>query len=257
VTTGSASPFERTAGPGDEAAVEGLIRQFEQRDGVSDTERTVLRTAIGETRVYPAGDVVIRAGVPVESSTLLVQGLLARVLYTASGRRQILAVHVPGDFVDLHGFLLKRLDHDVVALTDAVVALMPHARLRTISEEQPHLTRLLWKSTTIDAALHRAWAARLSLSAAMRIAHLMCELSERLAVTGSGTRDAFALDLTQIDIADMTSLTPVHVNRTLRQLRETGMFEWRGGMCVIANHGRLCDFSSFDPGYLYLEREPR
>ena len=166
-------------------------------------------------------------------------------------------MHLPGDFVDLHSLLLKRLDHDVVTLTDVRVALFPHAILRKLTETEPHLARMLWLLTVIDAAVHREWTARLGHSAAVRIAHLLCELQARMAVVGLAEPEGFAINLTQADLGDMTGLTPVHVNRTLRKLREANLAMVRDGYASIPDLNRLLDFAGFDPTYLYLEKRPR
>lgn len=246
----------QTAGD-DDAIVEALLRAIERRDALSDREREALAKAIAEVRVHAPGDTLIRAGAPAEYSTLLVDGLLGRVFYMSEGKRQIVALHVPGDFVDLHSLLLKRLDHDVVALSEVRVALVPHAVLRRLTETEPHLARMLWLLTVIDAAIHREWIGRLGHSAAVRIAHLLCELQTRFAVVGLATPEGFPIDLTQADFGDMTGLTPVHINRTLRKLREANLAVVRDGFASIPDLAKLREFAGFDPTYLYLEKQAR
>jgi CRP-like cAMP-binding protein len=241
----------------DTTIVDLLIRALERRDTLSDRERTALSRAVAEVRIYAPGDTLIRSGAPAEYSTLLIDGLLARVFYMSEGKRQIVAMHLPGDFVDLHSLLLKRLDHDVVALSEVRVALVPHAVLRTLTETEPHLARVLWLLTVIDAAIHREWIARIGHSAAVRIAHLLCELQMRLSVVGLAAPEGFPIDLTQADLGDMTGLTPVHVNRTLRKLREANLAMVRDGYAAIPDLRRLQEFAGFDPTYLYLEKRPR
>ena len=236
---------------------EMLIRALERRDVLSDREREALAQGIAEIRVHPPGDTLIRAGVSADHSTLLIDGLLGRVFYMSEGKRQIVAMHVPGDFVDLHSLLLKRLDHDVVAMNEVRVALVPHVFLRRLTETEPHLARMLWLLTVIDAAIHREWIGRLGHSAAVRIAHLLCELQMRFAVVGLTTPEGFPLDLTQADLGDMTGLTPVHVNRTLRKLREAGLAVVRDGFASIPDLRHLQEFAGFDPTYRYLENRPR
>ena len=252
-----ATGARRQTGNDDAIIVTMLIRSLERRDMLSERERDALVKAIAEVRVHPPGDTLIRAGASADHSTLLVDGLLGRVFYMSEGKRQIVAMHVPGDFVDLHSMLLKRLDHDVVAISEVRVALVPHAVLRRLTETEPHLARMLWLLTVIDAAIHREWIGRLGHSAAVRIAHLLCELQMRLAVVGLTTPEGFPFDLTQADLGDMTGLTPVHVNRTLRKLREAGLAVIRDGFASIPDLRHLQEFAGFDPTYLYLEHRPR
>lgn len=237
--------------------VAALVRALERRDTLSARERAALAEAVAEVRLYAPGDTLIRAGVSAEHSTLLLGGLVGRVFYMAEGKRQIVALHLPGDFVDLHSLLLKRLDHDVVALSEVRVALFPHAALRRLTETEPHLSRMLWLLTVIDGAIHREWIGRLGHSAAVRIALLLCELQTRLEVVGLATPEGFAIDLTQAELGDMTGLTPVHINRTLRKLREANLAIMRDGYASIPDLARLREFAGFDPTYLYLEKQPR
>ena len=54
------------------------------------------------------------------ASTYLVEGFMCRYLNDRKGERQLIAVHVPGDFVDLHGYPLKWLDHDIATMRVAI-----------------------------------------------------------------------------------------------------------------------------------------
>ena len=94
-----------------------------------------------------------------------------------SGERQVTELHIAGDLPDLHAFTLKRLDHDILTLSECVVAIVPHERLKGLVERYPHLARVYWLSTNIDAAIHREWALSLGQRTALsRMAHLFCEL---------------------------------------------------------------------------------
>ncbi len=240
-----------------DGAIGPLVDRLRRSDILSDAEVTVLAGVISGTRDYAARAVVARPRQQLDRSQLLVEGFVARQKELSNGRRQILAIHVPGDFLDLHGLLLKSLDHDVVTLSPSRLAEAPHAGLRETTAEHPHLARLLWFSTMVDAAIHREWIASLGRTAAGRIAHLFCELQTRLEVVGRADDREFALPLTQIDLADATALTPVHVNRTLRHLRESAVVDFRSGQVVIGDLNALRRIAGFNPDYLYLDRQPR
>ena len=182
---------------------------------------------------------------------LLADGFAARTKDLSDGTRQIMEVHVAGDFTDLHGFPLKRLDHDIAALSPATIAWVPHAALRQITEGEPHLTRLLWLSTLLDAAIQRERILSIGRRPALaRIAHLFCELRVRLGAVGLADEGGYALSLTQTELADATGLTPVHVNRMLRELRELGCLTFRNGRVTYGDMARLIDLAEYDPAYL-------
>src|SRR5947209_2821313 len=127
------------------------------RDEISAEEEQAIRDAVAEVKEYPADKTFIRAGEELNQSTLLLDGLMCRYKDLRDGQRQITELHLAGDFVDLHSFTLKKLDHNIMTLTPCTVALVPHDRLTTITEEHPHLTRVYWFSTNLDAAIHREW----------------------------------------------------------------------------------------------------
>ena len=58
------------------------------------------------------------------------------------------------------------------------------------------------------------------------LAHLICELFLRLETVGLVRGNSFDFPLTQADIADMIGLSLVHTNRTIQELRSSGLVTW-------------------------------
>jgi CRP-like cAMP-binding protein len=241
-----------------EEALRGLLLKLRARDIVSAEEEQVLRDSIGDIRSVAAGRTIVQAGVTLSECTLLFEGFVCRYRDLADGQRQIMELHVPGDFLDLHSFLLKRLEHHVGAMTRVRFALVPHDALRTITESYPHLGRLMWFSTLLDAAIHREKILSVGRRSAIgRIAHILCELFVRLEIVGLTAGKSYRLPLTQTDLADVTGLTSVHVNRMLKKLRDEELATFRSGEVRIHDFERLQRVAEFSPAYLYLERRPR
>lgn len=217
-------------------------------------EVTALESAVGRTATFAAKQIMVRQQTPLTQCTLLLEGFVERYRDTPEGRRQILAIHIPGDFVDLHSYPLKRLEHSVAALTDVKVALFPHPAIRALTAQSATLTELLWRSTLIDAAINREWIVSVGArSAVVRLAHLFCEMYVRLERIGLAPDRTFALPLTQVDLSDATGLTAVHANRMLRQLREQGLVAFRHGEVEILDWDALRAFADFDPAYLFFD----
>jgi CRP-like cAMP-binding protein len=238
--------------------IEKALLKLRARDAMSGDEERVLRESFARWQDVPSDRVVVRAGEELSVSVLLIEGLMCRYRDLRNGERQIMELHIPGDFLDLHSFLLKRLDHNVMSLIPCRIAMVVHSRLVEITEHHPHLSRLLWLSTLIDAAIHREWLVSLGRrSAIARVAHLFCELHARLSVVQLAEPAGFPLKITQTDLAECLGLTSVHVNRVLRQLREEGLATFREGRVEILNHEGLESVAEFDPDYLQIERRPR
>jgi CRP-like cAMP-binding protein len=206
----------------------------------------------------PSDKAFIRAGREMRESTLLLDGWMARAKDLPAGQRQLSELHVAGDFVDLHSFTLKKLDHDVFSITKCTVGIVPHDRLKALTERSPHLTRLYWTMTNIDASIQREWTVSVACrSAISRMAHLFCELLRRLEIVGLASNGSFAFPLTQVEIGETLGLTSVHVNRTLQELRRTDTIEVRDQRVEIFDLERLKSIAEYDPGYLYLDNQPR
>src|SRR4051794_21523366 len=117
------------------------LKKLRKRVEISPDEERAIRGAVKETRSVPADQIAIRSGEELTSSIVLLNGWMARCKDLPGGERQVTELHVAGDFADLHGFTLKCLDHDVLALSDCTVGVVPHERLRELTEEFPRLGR--------------------------------------------------------------------------------------------------------------------
>lgn len=223
------------------------------RGSLSQEEEAAIRSAVAEYRDYPADRTIIHAGVELNHSTLLLDGLMCRYKDLRGGQRQVTELHVAGDFADLHSFTLKYLDHQIMTLTPCRAAIVPHDNLKRITQDFPHLTRLYWFGTNVDAAIHREWEVSLGRrSARERLAALFSEVQLRLQIVGLADDRAYDLALTQTDLAECMGLTNVHVNRTLKSLRESRVLDFQSGRVTIHDRDALWHIADFDPQYLYL-----
>jgi CRP-like cAMP-binding protein len=233
------------------------LKKLRRRTEISSEEERAIRGAVAETKRIAADEIVVRSGEELQVSLMLLDGWLARSKDLPGGERQVTELHVAGDFADLHGFTLKRLDHDVLTLSDCTVAVVPHERLQDMTERFPRLGRIYWFATNVDAAINRELALSLGQrSAIARVAHLFCELYMRLDAVGRTKADGFEFPLTQRELSECVGLTVVHANRTLQELRRRGLVEWENRLLTIRDRRGLEGVAEFDPTYLYLGRHP-
>ena len=238
--------------------IEKHLLKLRARDDVGPKEEEAIRGLISHTIDVPADQVFIRAGRELNESTLLLDGWMARAKDLQSGQRQLAELQVAGDFVDLHGFVLKRLDHDIISLSRCRIAVVPHERLKDLTERYPHLTRLYWFMTNVDAAIQREWTLSLGRRTALaRLAQLFCELRLRLRLVGLAQNDSYDFPLTQVEVGECLGLTSVHVNRTLQELRRRGVVELENRRVKIVDLPALESIAEFDDRYLYLDKRRR
>ena len=239
------------------AITEYFIRFLQRRDSLPERDLARLRALRTQHVSFASGEVIVPVDRVAKRSCMMLRGMSARShrLVGRPDERVITALHVPGDFVDLHGFVLAGLEHSVVALGPAEVEFVDHEELVEVTENFPHLTRLLWMATLIDAAVHRQWlVAAASLRSSSHLAHLLCELYTRLNLVGAADKLRFTLPLLQRELADILGYSPIHINRAVRDLRDRGLIRWTGTEVEIIDWQGLAKLSRFDPCYLDIER---
>ena len=242
------------------AISEYFIRFLQRRDTLTPKDIERLRALKTSVVRYKPGEVIVPIDRTMHRSCLLLRGMGARShpLVGRPDERVITALHVPGDFMDLHGFVLAGLEHEVMAVGSAEVEFVSHAELFEITENYPHLTRLLWMATLIDAAIHRQWlVAAASLRSSAHLAHLLCEIYKRLNAVGVADNLHFQMPLLQRELAEILGYSPIHVNRAVRDLRDRGLVRWTGSDITILDWDGLVRLARFDPKYLDMEKQSR
>jgi CRP-like cAMP-binding protein len=233
-----------------------LIRKLESIGALSEQDREAIASLPVQVRDLDADEDVVREGDVPSACCLLLDGFMHRYKVLPDGKRQILALHTPGDMPDLQSLFLKRLDHSLAASVPSTAGFIPHEALRTLMRKFPTLAELLWRDTLIDAAIFRAWIESLGRRSALgHLAHLLCEVFTRLRAVGLTQDHSCSLPFTQAELGDALGLSSVHVNRTLQELRGEGLIEFRSSRLTILDWARLQEVAQFDPAYLHL-REP-
>jgi CRP-like cAMP-binding protein len=234
--------------------VERMIRRLDARVPLSEADREAIRALPFSFRTLDAANYMVREGEPPQVCYLLISGFAYRHKVTGDGERQIIAVHMAGDFLDLQNSMLAVADHNVQALTRCEVAVVPVAALRTLAAEHPTVAMAMWIETLVDAAIFREWIVNVGRRDALsRIGHLLCEFALRLRAAGladdSGT---YELPMTQEQIADTVGLTPVHVNRVLKELGRLELISRDKRAVTIVDWDKLRHVGDFSARYLHM-----
>jgi CRP-like cAMP-binding protein len=233
---------------------ERVVRRLALRVPLDEADRDAIRALPFTSRALDAASYLVREGEAPETCAVLVSGFAYRHKVTGEGERQIIAVHMPGEFLDLQNSFLQVADHNVQALTRAEIAAVPVTALRALANERPAVAMAMWVDTLVDAAIFREWIVNVGRrDATSRIAHLLCEFALRLRAAGLGDENGYELPMTQEQIADTTGLTPVHVNRVLQELGRQDLIERNKRAVTIADWDRLRHIGDFSPRYLHME----
>ena len=234
-----------------------LIRKLEVADGLTDGDRTVLERLCARSQEIGADRDLTHEGDRPENVHLVLEGFAARYKMLPDGKRQIMAVLLPGDFCDLHVAILGAMDHSIMTLTPCSIVTIPRTTIVELTENHPRINRALWWATLVDEGVLREWLVNLGQrQAAERMAHFFCEMLVRLQTVGLATENSYALPLTQIELGDVFGISTVHVNRALQELRGADLVVLEKRRVTIPDVERLKASCGFRPNYLHLTPRP-
>ncbi|WP_027551617.1 Crp/Fnr family transcriptional regulator [Bradyrhizobium sp. Cp5.3] len=240
----------------DRSVTEPVIRRLNALRPLSAEASAVLEHAMLEgMQRAGAGEDLISEGDPVDSVRIVLSGWLSRYKTLEDGRRQIVNFVFPGETCDAHAFLLTVMDHSISTMTPVVYSEIKRQRFESLLASDRSLAEAFWCETLVNNAIQREWAINLGRRTALeRVAHLFCEIFERLRPVGLIEGNSCIMPVTQMDLADATGLSVVHLNRTLQELRATGLIALRERTLTISDLGALKDAALYSPSYLQLYR---
>lgn len=249
-----------TAKPGTSSFGSGPVAasKLEAFTRLSSNDRAALAEVSRNFRYIDARRDLISEGDRPRHVHLVLDGWACRYKQLPDGKRQIVSLFVPGDFCDVNVQILKRMDHSIGAITRLKIAVITPEEMNMLTAQRPRITQALWWNELVTAAIQREWTLNIGQrSAYERLAHLLIELYMRLNTVGRAHNGRCDFPLTQNDLADATSLTSVHVNRTLQELRRNQLIELERKHLQILDLPRMMEVSMFNANYLHLDREGR
>lgn len=232
-----------------------LVNKFSGFADLTEEDRIALDgMVVDSVRRRSHTDLIVEGDRP-SHVILMLEGWAYRYKVLADGNRQIMAYLLPGDLCDPHIFILEKMDHSIGLLTEAKVAFIPKDTVVGLTDCCPRIAHAFWWSALVDEAVLRHWLLNLGQRNAYdRIAHLFCELWDRLSQIGLRCGNQVEFPLTQEDLGDTMGLTNVHTNRMIRQMREDGLIEINQKTLRILDIERLRSVAEYDPAYLHLKR---
>jgi CRP-like cAMP-binding protein len=230
-----------------------MLRKLEYWGRLYPSDRDALLALPHTLRTIEPRHHIVREGDVAAHACVIRSGFAFRHKVLGNGGRQILAIHMSGDFIDLQNSLLSFADHNVQTLTTTEVALIPREAIVKLAFERPAIGIALWKDTLVDASIFREWIANVGRrDARTRLSHLLCEFALRLEATGESELTRWELPMTQEHLGDCTGLTSVHINRTLKGLEIDQLISRSSRSVTIENWKGLAQAGDFASNYLHL-----
>lgn len=234
-----------------------LVERLRSRVELDDRDEAAILALPHTIRSINAGQYILREGDKPTHCCLIISGFAFRHKIVSDGGRQIVALHMAGEMVDLQNSLLKTADHNVQALSDVEAAFIPREALEDLAFTSRAVGKAMWIDTLVDGAVFREWIVNVGRrDARQRVAHLLCEFAVRLEAAGLGQACNYTLPMTQEQIADAVGLTSVHVNRTLKALDSEGLTRRTNRSVIIEDWKKLAEAGDFDSIYLHMPDLP-
>lgn len=234
-----------------------FLDRLTRRSALTSEEQAAILGLRAQVRQVQSNRDFVRLGEQLDHSSLIVAGYVGRFDQNAQGARQITALHLPGDMADLHSVVQPEATSALQALSTATVLRVPHHAIRKTAAAFPAIAEALWRDCMVDAAILAQWVVNVGRrNARARIAHFLCEIALRLGAAPARGAIAFPFRVTQTQLADVTGLTAVHVNRTLQTLRREGLADVRAQVRVL-DWAALIDVAEFEPDYLQMHVQPQ
>lgn len=230
-----------------------VVRKLNSRTPLSSADQEAILALPCERKTLEHSSYIVREGDPPTHCPALISGFAYRHKLTADGARQIVALHLPGDPLDLQHLFLDVADHNVQTLTRAEVALVPRSALQKLARERPAVAEAFMVNVLVESSIFREWVVNVGRrDARSRIAHLLCEFAIRLNSQGLMEEYGCELPMTQEQIGDATGLTSVHVNRTLKALQAEGLIARNRRSVKFPDWEHLKEAGDFTERYLHL-----
>jgi CRP-like cAMP-binding protein len=235
--------------------IDGLVSLLESPPilaKLNTQEKEALQSLVISESSYPADAVIIEQGACIKTIHLVRSGWGCVYRDLSSGERQIIDFPMRCDFVGLRtadGYSYNTIK----TITPMSVYEIPLASLEKTIWQLPRLSMIFIELLSRQRSMLIEHLTNVGCrSAFVRTAHFLLELSDRVKSCGMGEPDSFYCPLTQYQLADALGLTPIHLNRMMRELREEGLAMFRSYKVEILDRKRLVEIAEYDGEFMRM-----
>ena len=186
-------------------------------------------------RTVDAGQSILWAGDRMDFVASVVSGVAALTQTMEDGRRQIVGLLLPSDFVGRPGREIARFD--VTAVTETTLCCFRRKPFEHMMATTPHVQQRLLEMALDELDAAREWMLLLGRKTAReKIASLLVIIARRATIGGGKSRgESISLDLplTREAMSDYLGLTLETVSRQISALKREGIIRLEGNRHVI------------------------
>lgn len=205
--------------------------------------------AIAHFKTYPPGHLVLSDSEIADHFGTIVSGVIKLTKSLSDGRRQIVGLLFPSDFL---GRPMRRTSpYDAITVTEVRMCAFPRSRFEGLVKTHPELEHHMLAHALDELDAAQEWLLLLGRkTAAEKVASLLLLMSKRMAVSGCSTAAggsaavAFDLPLSRGEMAEFLGLTIETVSRQLTKLKIAGMIELHGVRGIVVPDISKLDMAS-------------
>jgi len=198
-------------------------------------------------QTFKMGEMLVARGAPIYAEGTnspylftMLEGWAFRYKSLPDGRRQIVSYALAGDFVGLQGSMQQSIEYGVEALTDARLCMFPKDKLYSLFAGHPELGyNLTWLGSREERFLDDNLLAVGRRTALERVAYFIAHIFLRAQELNLVKAGVLEMPITQQHLADTLGLSLVHLNKTLKKLRATGLISLDGRQVTVSNAAAL------------------
>lgn len=203
-------------------------------------------------RTVAAGQNILWAGDRMDFVASVVSGVASLTQTMEDGRRQMVGLLLPSDFVGRPGREVARFD--VTAVSETVVCCFRRKPFERLLSEMPHVQQRLLEMALDELDAARDWMLLLGRKTAReKIASLLAIIARRASIENKFAKGAvvsFDLPLTREAMSDYLGLTLETVSRQISALRREGVIKLEGNRHVIVPDMTALIDETGDDGFL-------
>lgn len=203
---------------------------------------------------FKVGELIVDAGTPI-----LMEGSNSPQLYTAlhgmglrytvleNGKRQVLNLIFPGDFIGMQAGIMGEMGHSVEATTKMTLCVFDRSALWSFFKERPERAfALTWIAAVEEHFLGDAIATLGQRNAEQSVAWALSRVFVRGTGLGMVENSRMKFPFRQQDLADSLGLSLVHTNKTLAALKSRQLLNWNDGILSIPDLDALAEIAMLD-----------
>lgn len=203
---------------------------------------------------FKVGELVVDAGAPIllEGSNspqlfTALHGMGLRYKFLENGRRQVVNMIMPGDFIGLQAGIMGEMGHSVEATTKMTLCVFDRSEIWAFFRDNPKRAfAITWLAAVEEHFLGEALATLGQRDALQSVAWALTRLYQRGDALGLVNNGRMPLPYRQQDLADALGLSLVHTNKTLAVLKNRQLAHWNEGMLSVSDVDALADVGLLD-----------